>query len=307
MQRAEKGAEGAVDGLTGALTRSKSATETATDDQHLAALALTQAKDAQHAVTQAVKQYGPKSRQARDATAAAKVAWDQYRHASEQAAASTRRATKADEDKRRKLNQVRNSVNRYAQATREQIGADRKAQNIHAGLTNRVDEHRQALQHLIGSISTEIGKIQGSFPTQAANLGKIRAQAEAALILGNRIRGIPTQKRIDIYLIEHQQQVIIGNTRVGAPTAVVQGGATSGSPAIGGPVIGGHRYMVGERGPEMFVPQSSGRIIPNGRSEGPVEFVVTNWHEGRGYFRSVAGGVVHRDNRRRGQLERMGA
>ncbi len=33
--------------------------------------------------------------------------------------------------------------------------------------------------------------------------------------------------------------------------------------AGGGPVSGGSPYLVGERGPEMFVPRSSGNIIPN--------------------------------------------
>lgn len=33
--------------------------------------------------------------------------------------------------------------------------------------------------------------------------------------------------------------------------------------ASGGPVTGGEAYMVGERGPEMFVPRSSGSIVPN--------------------------------------------
>lgn len=34
--------------------------------------------------------------------------------------------------------------------------------------------------------------------------------------------------------------------------------------AIGGPVQAGGAYMVGERGPEMFVPSRSGSIVPNG-------------------------------------------
>jgi hypothetical protein len=34
--------------------------------------------------------------------------------------------------------------------------------------------------------------------------------------------------------------------------------------AMGGPVTAGGAYLVGERGPEMFVPRSSGTIIPNG-------------------------------------------
>jgi len=38
------------------------------------------------------------------------------------------------------------------------------------------------------------------------------------------------------------------------------GGARAG----GGPVSGGTAYMVGERGPELFVPQSTGSIVPNG-------------------------------------------
>ena len=33
--------------------------------------------------------------------------------------------------------------------------------------------------------------------------------------------------------------------------------------ATGGPVIGGETLLVGERGPEIFVPNSSGKIIPN--------------------------------------------
>ena len=34
--------------------------------------------------------------------------------------------------------------------------------------------------------------------------------------------------------------------------------------ASGGPVMGGSPYLVGERGPELFVPSSSGSIVPNG-------------------------------------------
>ena len=40
--------------------------------------------------------------------------------------------------------------------------------------------------------------------------------------------------------------------------------------AIGGPVQAGGAYMVGERGPEMFVPSRSGSIVPNGGMGGMV-------------------------------------
>ncbi len=38
--------------------------------------------------------------------------------------------------------------------------------------------------------------------------------------------------------------------------------------ADGGPVSGGQPYIVGERGPEWFVPDSSGTVLPNGMSPG---------------------------------------
>lgn len=58
-----------------------------------------------------------------------------------------------------------------------------------------------------------------------------------------------------------------------APTAKVSAAATSapkappiaGKRAVGGPVMGGRLYLVGERGPELFEAPANGRIIPNQR------------------------------------------
>lgn len=36
-----------------------------------------------------------------------------------------------------------------------------------------------------------------------------------------------------------------------------------GGRATGGPVLGGTTYLVGERGPELFVPATAGTIVPN--------------------------------------------
>jgi phage-related minor tail protein len=38
--------------------------------------------------------------------------------------------------------------------------------------------------------------------------------------------------------------------------------------ANGGPVTGGSPYIVGERGPELFVPGRSGSIVPNNQLAG---------------------------------------
>lgn len=42
------------------------------------------------------------------------------------------------------------------------------------------------------------------------------------------------------------------------------GGLFGGARADGGPVFAGRAYLVGERGPELFVPRSAGNIVPNG-------------------------------------------
>jgi hypothetical protein len=44
--------------------------------------------------------------------------------------------------------------------------------------------------------------------------------------------------------------------------------------ANGGPVSTGTPYMVGERGPELFVPSNSGTIVPNNALGGDVNVVV---------------------------------
>jgi phage-related minor tail protein len=38
--------------------------------------------------------------------------------------------------------------------------------------------------------------------------------------------------------------------------------------AMGGPVSANSPYIIGERGPELFVPQSSGTVVPNNRLGG---------------------------------------
>lgn len=44
------------------------------------------------------------------------------------------------------------------------------------------------------------------------------------------------------------------------------GGGTNKTMASGGPVGAGVVYLVGERGPELFMPDTAGRIIPNGKT-----------------------------------------
>jgi TP901 family phage tail tape measure protein len=58
----------------------------------------------------------------------------------------------------------------------------------------------------------------------------------------------------------------------GGARAAVRGGRTR---AAGGSVMGGLEYLVGERGPELFVPSSSGTIVPNHRMGGGSTYNIT--------------------------------
>ncbi|MBK9751808.1 MAG: phage tail tape measure protein [Chloroflexi bacterium] len=59
-----------------------------------------------------------------------------------------------------------------------------------------------------------------------------------------------------------------GTPFINKGTAFMGGGTALPMRAAGGPVMGGSPYIVGERGPELFVPGSSGSIVPNNRMGG---------------------------------------
>ncbi len=56
--------------------------------------------------------------------------------------------------------------------------------------------------------------------------------------------------------------------------SIIEGSAVPSMKATGGPVSGGTPYIVGEKGPELFVPNRSGSIIPNDKMSGTVNINV---------------------------------
>ncbi len=77
---------------------------------------------------------------------------------------------------------------------------------------------------------------------------KLRGMAGYAKKLGDNLRKIPKNVYVDVFIETH------GQTTVGTGTQERQ---------FGGPVVAGRPYIVGEAGPELFVPPTSGRIVPN--------------------------------------------
>ncbi len=75
--------------------------------------------------------------------------------------------------------------------------------------------------------------------------------------------------------------------------------------ATGGPVAPGRAYVVGERGPELFVPTSSGKVETGSQPRGPVRVTVNmTGPAGDNAFMARSGRQIARSVRR--ALERSG-
>jgi len=84
----------------------------------------------------------------------------------------------------------------------------------------------------------------------------INAFADVAGFIGDAYEGLK-----DFINLVAKNPLVKGIS--GAISSIFGGGK-----AVGGPVSGGTTYLVGERGPELFTPSTSGNIIPNNRLGG---------------------------------------
>lgn len=117
-------------------------------------------------------------------------------------------------------------------------------------------------RELLGGVSLFAGET-----SEAANkaiLGMVEtfktSSAEAVVAVNTELGKIPH----DIYTYHHIVRVYDGGSSGPSPTqpTPIQGRAS------GGPVYAGQAYIVGEDGPELFVPNLSGTIVPNGARNG---------------------------------------
>lgn len=94
----------------------------------------------------------------------------------------------------------------------------------------------------------------------AANI--LASGFEKAILSGGKLRDMLKGIANDLLALMIRQTVTmpIANSLTKGLTAF---GATLGFAADGGPIPSGMPYIVGERGPELFIPSSSGTIVPN--------------------------------------------
>jgi len=114
-------------------------------------------------------------------------------------------------------------------------------------------------RELLGAVNTFAGETSEAANT--AILGMVEtfktSSAEAVLAVNTELGKIPH----DIYTYHH----IVRLYETGGTAALTPGAPAA--RASGGPVYAGQPYVVGEQGPELFVPRLSGQILPNGKSD----------------------------------------
>ena len=125
--------------------------------------------------------------------------------------------------------------------------------------------------------TTRLGVVATSL--HAAELRALQAQKEASKILGQGFeRAIVNGEKLSDVLKQigkDLMQLLIRRSITNPLVDAIGGfnfkslfGMFGGGKAIGGPVSGGSAYMVGENGPEMFMPTQSGNIVSNSGMSG---------------------------------------
>ena len=147
-----------------------------------------------------------------------------------------------------KLTAVREELDLLSQLEQQQLKLNQLMQQ-YGNLV--VDELSTAMSSAVTAVISGTGTVQQAFATMFQNIGKafldmatrMIAQALVMKVLGILMPGSNTAAAAD-------------------PVANLNAGALQ-YRAAGGPVTGGSPYIVGERGPELFVPGRSGTVVPN--------------------------------------------
>lgn len=104
------------------------------------------------------------------------------------------------------------------------------------------------------------GGIQDIFSSIFSAIGSVLQQLGAAMIVASKLFA---QIKASFATLNPVLAAVAGIGLVALGTVIRGITGKVSARAEGGPVTGGSPYLVGERGPELFVPNTGGRIIPN--------------------------------------------
>ena len=151
------------------------------------------------------------------------------------------------------------------------------------GVNTSVIDVTDNLAKIAEPADTALSGIDNMFDSLDATMNDISKTMESAMSSGFMSIVDGTQKPIEAFknmarlIIAELYKVLVVKQLVGSFDAATGTGtgltgmlmsAFGGFRANGGPVSGGTPYIVGERGPELFVPSRNGTIVPNGAGAG---------------------------------------
>ena len=128
----------------------------------------------------------------------------------------------------------------------EAAGFDMAA-DLAKGLNDELDQTQQIINGLVNSIGTSLVSAFERVAFGAESFNDVLAD---------------TLRALSAVLLRAGLNVAAGGDGVGLFS--ILNGTFGGFKASGGPVSAGTSYVVGEKGPELFVPNTSGSIVPNG-------------------------------------------
>jgi hypothetical protein len=135
-----------------------------------------------------------------------------------------------------------------------------------------VAEMQAALQASLGSGADTAGRSVSTSLARAARAGKLEF-ADLAKVAGKALGDIAAAAlKVDVSGAGNGSGN--GGGFAGLLSGVVSAALGAPGRATGGPVSPGRPYVVGEQGPELFVPTSAGRIETGGPGRGPVSVTV---------------------------------
>jgi hypothetical protein len=112
------------------------------------------------------------------------------------------------------------------------------------------------------TISKQIAKVEEERGRLARDAGDLMAQGfEDAIFAGERLSEVLRQLGLDLMRLIFRN--LVTAPLAGGITDIIKG--VFGMKADGGVVVGKKPYIVGERGPEVFLSGTSGAIVPNSR------------------------------------------
>jgi hypothetical protein len=134
----------------------------------------------------------------------------------------------------------------------------------------------------------------------AKNAGSLIAQGfEDAILSGQKLSEVVRSLGRDLVRLVFNQMV---TQRLASGIATLLGAPPIPGRAMGGPVSGGSPYVVGEQGPELFVPHASGTIVPNnkmgGGSGSGSGSVTVNYNIAAGVSRAELAPILEQERRR---------